>query len=117
MKLLAVILVLGLIPIYLMNAAFRIDTLSSELLIHGALRFFTGFFLIGIVYFYEHKIKLKSLVYLILAMLLADDIWDYSRNVDSFKPEIQLYGAYVLLWGSLAGYISIRQMKIKIEQM
>jgi hypothetical protein len=116
-KILAVVIVLGLIPIYLMDVAFRIDTLTSELLIHGAIRFFTGFFLIGIVYFYEHKIKLKSLVYLILAMLLADDIWDYFRNVDSFKPEIQLYGAYVLLWGSLVGYISMRQMKRKIEKM
>jgi len=116
-KIVAVIIVLGLIPVYLMGAAFKIDTMSTELLIHGALHFFTGFVIIGIVFFYEHKIKFKSLVYLVLAMFLADDISDYFRNVDSFNFEIFLYSLYVLSWGSLMGYISMREMKKKIDKM
>ena len=117
MKIVAVIIVLGLVPVYFMGAAFKIEPLSTELLIHGAIRFFTGFVIIGIVFFYEHKIKFKSLVYLVLAMILADDISDYFRNVDSFKFEIFLYSLYVLLWGSLVGYLSMREMKKKIDAM
>lgn len=117
MKILAVIMVIGLIPIYLMGAAFKIDVLSMELLTHSAIRFFTGFVIIGIVFFYEHKIKFKSLVFLVLGMFLADDIADYFRNVDSFNFEIFLYSMYVLLWGSLVGYVSMREMKKKIEKM
>ena len=83
------------------------------MLIHSALRFFTGFILIGIGVFYAHKIKLKSAVYLILALVLADDIMDYFRKVNSFNFEVMLHSMYMLLWGSLMGYAFMKHWKDK----
>jgi hypothetical protein len=104
-------MIAGLILLYFVDEAFKIQIMNWEMLIHSAIRFFTGFILIGIGVCYAHKIRLKSAVYLILALVLADDIMDYFRNVDSFSFEDTLHGVYMLLWGSLMGYVFMRQSK------
>ena len=116
MKLIGIVTIAGLILLYFMDAAFKLQIMNPEMLIHSALRFFTGFILIGIGVFYAHKIKLKSAVYLILALVLADDIMDYFRKVNSFNFEIMLHGIYMLLWGSLMGYVFMRQLKDKADK-
>lgn len=92
MKLIGIVTVAGLILLYFMDAAFKLDLMNLEMLTHSALRFFTGFILIGIGVFYAHKIKLKNAVYLILALVLADDIMDYVRKVEDFRFEITIHG-------------------------
>ena len=116
MKWVTIVLIAGFIVLYFMDAAFKIEFLNLEILIHSALRFFTGFILIGIGVFYAHKIKLKSAVYLILALFLADDIMDYVRKVDSFNFEVMLHGIYMLLWGSLTGYVFMKQLRNKTDK-
>ena len=110
------VMIVGLVLLYFVDAAFKIQIMSWEMLIHSALRFFTGFILIGMGVFYAHKIKLKSAVYLILALVLTDDIMDYYRNVNSFSFEVMLHSIYMLLWGSLMGYVSMRQSKDKADK-
>jgi hypothetical protein len=66
MKLIGIVTIAGLILLYFMDSAFKIQIMNPEMFIHSAIRFFTGFILIGIGVFYAHKIKLKSAVYLIL---------------------------------------------------
>jgi hypothetical protein len=116
MKLVSIVMIAGLILLYFMDAAFKLHIMNPEMLIHSALRFFTGFILIGIGVFYAHKIKLKSAVYLILALVLADDIMDYFRKVNSFNFEVMLHGIYMLLWGSLMGYTFMKQLKDKADK-
>ncbi len=116
MKLISIVMIVGLVLLYFMDAAFKIQIMNPEMLIHSCLRFFTGFILIGIGVFYAHKIKLKSAVYLILALVLADDIMDYVRKVNSFNFEIMLHGIYMLLWGSLTGYVFMRHAKHKADK-
>jgi hypothetical protein len=49
----------------------------------------------------------------VLALVLADDVWDYFRHVDSFSPEMMLHSIYMLLWGALTGYVVMRYFKDK----
>ena len=116
MKTSVLVMIAGLILLYFVDAAFKIQIMNWEMLIHSALRFFTGFVLIGIGVFYAHKIRLKSAVYLILALVLADDIMDYFRKVDSFSFEVMLHSIYMLLWGSLMGYVFMKQSKDKADK-
>jgi len=111
MKLTGLILFLGLIILYFLDAAFRLEMLSLEMLGHIGLRFLIGFLILGIGVFYEHAIRFKSSVFIILALALGDDIFDYYRNVNSFTPEVILLGIYMLLWGALTGYVTVRQIR------
>jgi hypothetical protein len=115
MKLVGIAIVVGLILLYFVNAALKINIFNWEMLIHSGIRFFTGFIILGIGYFYEHKIKLRISVYLVLALVLADDIMDYYRHVDSFSAEFMLHNIYMLLWGALLGYLSMKYVKDKID--
>lgn len=80
-------MVLGFTLLYFVNAAFKVDIWETELLIHSGIRFFAGFIAIGVWVFSQHRIKFLHLFYFVLALVLADDIWDYFRNINSFKPE------------------------------
>lgn len=110
MNLISLVIFVGLILLYFLDAAFKLPMLDTELLIHSAIRFFTGFFLMGIGVFYAHTLRFQSAVYIALALVLTDDILDYVRQVDSFKFEVMLHSIYVLLWGSLTGYVVIRKI-------
>ncbi len=116
MKLVSLVLIAGLVLLYFLDAAFKIQIMNWEMLIHSGLRFFTGFILIGIGVFYAHKIRLKSAVYLILALVLADDIIDYYRNINNFNFEALLHSIYMLLWGSLMGYVVMKNSKDKADR-
>jgi hypothetical protein len=113
MILLNIAIFVGLILLYFVNAAFKIDIFNWEMFIHAGIRFFTGFIVIGIGFFYEQKIGFKIAVYLVLALVLADDILDYYRGVTQFSPELMLHGVYMLCWGCLVGYLAIRYLKAK----
>jgi hypothetical protein len=116
MKLISVVTIAGLILLYFVDAAFKIQIMNWEMLTHSAFRFFTGFILIGIGVFYAHKIRLKIAVYLVLLLVLADDIMDYYRKIDSFSLEVTLHGVYMLLWGSLMGYAYMKYSKDKADK-
>jgi hypothetical protein len=115
MKLVGIAICVGLVLLYFVNAALKIDIFTWEMLFHSGIRFFTGFIILGIGCFYEHKLKLKIAVYLILALVLADDVMDYFRHVDSFSAEFMLHNIYMLLWGALMGYLSMRYIKGKAD--
>ena len=113
MKLIGIVMIAGLILLYFVDAAFKIQIMNWEMLSHSALRFFTGFILIGVGVFYAHKIRLKSAVILVLVLVLADDIMDYYRKINSFSAEVTLHGVYMLIWGSLMGYAYMKYSKDK----
>lgn len=116
MKLVSLVMIAGLVLLYFVDAAFKIQIMSWEMLIHSALRFFTGFILIGVGVFYAHKIRLRSAVYLVLLLVLTDDIMDYTRKINSFSAEITLHGVFMLIWGSLMGYAYMKYSKGKANK-
>ena len=117
MKLISLVMIAGLVVLYFMDAAFKLDFLNWEMLIHSSLRFFTGFILLGIGVFYAHTLKLKSGVILVLGLVLADDILDYTRNVYSFNFEVMIHSVFMLLWGSLVGYLFMRHRRDKADKI
>ncbi|MFI3136732.1 MAG: hypothetical protein QX197_08135 [Methylococcaceae bacterium] len=116
MNRIVIVIVAGLILLYFLDAAFKLPTLQAELLTHSAIRFCIGFFIMGIGVFYAHTFKLKSAVYFTLAVVLADDVWDYFRQVDSFKPEVMLHSIYILLWGAVTGYVVMKHIRGQKEK-
>jgi hypothetical protein len=109
MKGASIVIIAGLILLYFIDSAFKLNPFNAEMLMHSGLRFFTGFLVLGIGVFYAHKIGLKIAVGLVLALSLADDVWDYTRNVNSFSFEVFLHSMYMLAWGSLTGYVLVKQ--------
>ncbi|TAN65074.1 MAG: hypothetical protein EPN17_17660 [Methylobacter sp.] len=109
MKLVSIVIIAGLILLYFIDMAFKLNPFNAEMLIHSGLRFLAGFLVLGIGVFYAHKISLKFAVCFVLALALADDIWDYTRNVDSFNFEVMLHSMYMLAWGALTGYVLMKR--------
>lgn len=117
MKFVYIAVIVGLILLYFVNAALKINIFNWEMLIHSGIRFLTGFMILGIGYFYEQKFGLKVAVYLVLALVLADDVFDYFRNVHSFTAEFLLHNIFMLLWGSLVGYLFMKTVKSKANDI
>jgi len=110
MKLVSIVIIVGLILLYFIDVAFKLNPFNAEMLIHSGLRFLTGFLVLGIGVFYTGTIRLKYALALVLALALADDIWDYTRNINSFSFEVMLHSIYMLSWGSLTGYVLMKQL-------
>ncbi|MCK9397326.1 MAG: hypothetical protein M0Q44_17275 [Methylobacter sp.] len=108
MKSVSFVIIAGFILLYFIDAAFKLNPFNLEMLMHSGLRFLTGFLVLGIGVFYTGKIRLKFALCLILTLALADDLWDYTRNFNSFSFEIMLHSIYMLLWGSLTGYVLMK---------
>lgn len=115
MKLVSIAIVVGLILLYFVNEAVKIEFFNWEMFIHSGIRFFTGFIILGIGYFYEHKIKLKISLFLVLAIVLADDVSDYYRGVTKISDKLMPHNIYMLLWGFLVGYLTIKHIKSRID--
>ncbi len=113
MKVVSIVIVAGLILLFFMDEAFKLNPFNVEMLIHSGLRFLAGFLVLGIGVFYAHQISLKFALGLLLTLVLADDIWDYTRNIDSFNFEVMLHSIYMMLWGALVGYLLIKQSMSK----
>ena len=76
--------------LYFLDAAFKIQLFNWEMFIHSAIRLLTGFVLIGIGMLYSHKLRLKSAVYLILVVVLTDDILDFYKKVENLRAACKI---------------------------
>ena len=111
MKWVVSILLAGLIPLYFLLAAFKLHLDNWEIVIHIAIRFFLGFTVLGIFVLHEQTLKFKNSIFIIIALVLADDIADYIRHVDTFTFQFKILGVYMLIWGALTGYVFMRQIR------
>jgi hypothetical protein len=110
MKWISFTALLGFIILYFIDAAFKLSIFNGELFVHSAIRFVTGFILVGVGVFYTHKLGLKSAAFLILAIVLTDDVLDFFRKVEDFRFEIILLSIYMLAWGSVMGYVCMKKI-------
>lgn len=111
MKVFYAVLGVGLILLYFLDAAFHIDSLTLEMLTHNLVRFFAGFGILGIWAWHQHKLEVKMSLYIILAFLISDDIFDYFRHIDNLNFEMLIHDVVVLFWGALAGFFFMRRYK------
>jgi len=68
MKKLLATLVIGLIMVYFVDSAFKIDGLTQEMLIDNAVRFFLGFVVTSIGSCSKFKSKTKVFMYVFLLL-------------------------------------------------
>ena len=111
MKTLLPTAIIGLIVLYFMGAAFHIDYWTMEMFIHNAIRFFAGFVFLGILVCYQHSVRLKVALYLILTVLTFDIIMDYMRDINNIRFEMLIHDGFVVIWGALIGFFFMRQLK------
>jgi hypothetical protein len=105
MKIITAVILIGLIVIYFMAAAFHIDDWNVEMIVHNIVRLVSGFVFLGIWVWYKHRLKLKVALYCILALLLLDDIVDYIRHINNLYFEMVIHDTFFVLWGAIIGYI------------
>ena len=106
-------LIIGMIFLYFLDAAFQIDNLNMEMFTHNAVRFVTGFVFLGIWVWSKHKLRFKVAMYFILALLVSDDIVDYIRDINNLNLEMFIHDTFVLLWGAVIGFFHMRNLKRK----
>ncbi len=113
MKILLSTILIGVIALYFMSAAFHVDYFKLEMIVHNTVRFVAGFVFLGIWVWYKRKLKLKAALYCILALLLLDDIIDYVRNINNLRFEMVIQDTFMVIWGALIGFFYMQRLKRK----
>ncbi|OAI17573.1 hypothetical protein [Methylomonas koyamae] len=114
MKIFWVVFAIGLTGLYFVNMAMlKMPFLSWEWGKHAAIRFFLGFFILGVNAFYAHKLKFTSALKVILAIAFLDYLYDYFIETYRLNFEIILHGLYMLVWGSIMGYLACKDFNNK----
>ena len=113
MKIVVPIFILGLIMLYFLDSALKVENLNLEMFTHSLVRFFSGFAILGIWVFYKNKLKLKIALYFVLALLISDDIMDYLRHIDNLSFEMVFHDTFLLVWGAVTGFFYIKSLKRK----
>jgi len=97
-------LIIGLILLYFLDAALRVENLNLEMLTHNLVHFFAGFVFLGIWVWYGHRLKLKVSMYIILVLLISDNIFDYIRDIDNLTFEMLIHNLFLVGWGAISGF-------------
>lgn len=113
MKVFWYVLFAGLILQLFIDAAFKIDGITLTMVIHKAIYFFSGFFILGFTLYFKQTIDWKTVLYLIIAMLVLDELIDYLRGFDDTSSMMFIHNGYMITWGSLSGYLLLKQMHVK----
>ena len=114
MKTILPIVIFGLIVLYFMDVAFVIENWTMEMFVHNTVRFVSGFVILGIWVWYQHRLKLKVALYVILALLVSDEIVDYVRDIDNLDLELIIHDSFVVVWGAVIGFFYMRGLKRKL---
>ncbi len=113
MKKLLSTLIIGLILLFFVDTAFRIDGFSQEMLIDNSVRFFLGFLFTGLWYWSTHKWKSKAFLYVFLILLVSDVIFDYIEGISTLEIEMTLHDLYIFFWGAISGYFFVKYLQCK----
>jgi len=114
MKILLTVLVIGLFLLYIFDVAFDdVDNLNQEMITHNLVIFFASFIFLGVLVWYKRKLKLKISIYIILAFIIADDIFDYMRGIDDLFLQIIIQDFFIIIWGAISGYFFITYLHQK----
>lgn len=114
--LLSAVIIVGLIALYFMAAAFHINYFETEMFVHSTVRFVAGFVFLGIWVWYKHRLKLKAALYCILFLLVLDDIFDYIREINNLRFEMVIHDSFLVLWGAVIGFLYMRSLRKLLDQ-
>lgn len=112
MKMLLFSFLVGVFLLYFLNIAFlKNPILDLHWSIHASVRFFAGFVILGVSYFYAHAIKFKNAMYIIISIVVADYVYDYFMETNIIKIETFLHGTFMIFWGAILGYLFAKYIK------
>jgi hypothetical protein len=111
MKLFFLTFIGGLLLLALVDTALKIDSASREMLLHNLYHFFSGCLIFGLWVWLRRKRGIKFFVFLLLALLLLDEVMDIMRNVDQVTVAMLLHNLYLVFWGALTGLSLSRCVK------
>ena len=115
MKLIIFTVITGIILLYFLNIALlKTHLFDPYWIMHAALRFVIGFFILGISYFSAKALTFKKALYLTISLVAADYLYDYYTEAYRFKLEIILHGVYMVIWGAILGYLTAKYIKDSI---
>ncbi len=118
MKMLVFSITVGSILLYFLNIAIlKTPILDLDWSIHAGLRFFTGFFILGVICFYAEAISFKKAIYITAAVVLTDYLYDHYAQSHRLQLEIILHGMYMILWGAILGYLTAKYIKERTKQL
>jgi len=113
MKAASIVFVIGLLLLYILDSAFKIYEINVKMLIHNLVRFVAGFVILGIWVLNKKKANLKISLYAILILLLADNLYDYLRNIDTLTFPMMFHDTFVLFWGTAVGFVFYKNNRKK----
>ena len=111
MKKLLSTFVIGLILLYFVDIAFKIDGFSQDMLINNSVRFFLGFLFSGIWYWSTHKWRSKAFMYVFLILLASDVVFNYVEDISTLEIEMTLHDLYIFFWGAISGYFFVKYLQ------
>jgi len=115
MKMLVFSFIVGLVLLYFLNIALlKTPILNLDWSIHASLRFLIGFIVLGVSSFYAHVIKFKSAVYITVCIVAMDYLYDYYAQAYKLNFEIILHGIFMMIWGAILGYLTVKYLKERL---
>jgi hypothetical protein len=109
MKMLVFSIVVGFVLLYFLNiAVFKAPILNLLWSIHAVVRFLAGFFILGISYFYAKSLTFKTALVITACIIAADYLYDYNMQEYNINFEIILHGIFMIIWGAILGYLTVK---------
>ncbi len=108
MKLFWFFFVSGSILLFFLVTAFKINLLSLEMLTHSLFHFLIGFVTLSYFFFHMTLKVLKFLSFLLLGLLILDQLIDFSRGVGDISLQLLIMNFYLVFWGGLSGFAFTR---------
>lgn len=113
MKKIIATLMVGLVLLYLLDSAFKIDGLTETMLTDNLVRFLLGF----ICFFYftwtKRKFKSKFLLTIFIIFVIADSVFNYIENIEVDGLVMLVHDLYFTFWGILLSFFYVRYLKEK----
>jgi len=115
MKILIFSFIVGIVLLYLLNIAIlKTPLLDLHWSIHAGIRFWVGFFLLGVSFFYAHAMSFKKTVYITGFIVTTDYLYDLYTQTSGFELETLFHGIFMIIWGAILGYLTAKYIKERL---
>ncbi len=111
MKKLLATFVIGLILLFFVDTAFKLDGFKPEMLIDNAIRFFWGFLLLLVWGWSKQQRKYKVFFYIFIVFIISDIILDYVQDI--LDLEMIAHDLFIFFWGAISGYFFVNYLHCK----
>jgi NhaP-type Na+/H+ or K+/H+ antiporter len=113
MKKIIATLTIGLVLLYLLDSAFKIDGLTREMLIDNLIRYILGFICFYYVAWTKRKFKNTFYLSILIVFIIFDSVYIYIENIEVQGFLMLIHDLYFAFWGVISGFFFVRYLKQK----